>query len=68
MFSENVQSTQSNRDMAVYLDEVSLRHVRHSKSSTQDGCTMNDFEKSIEFRDIVYAVFQGRGLRRFEFR
>ncbi len=42
----------------------SLRHRRSCSPKLEDNYS-NDFNKSIEFKDLIYAVFQGRGLRKY---
>ncbi|VDK37487.1 unnamed protein product [Taenia asiatica] len=44
--------------------EISYFHsVVGSSNCSLDKCSSGGFQKSIEFKDLVYAVFQGRGLR-----
>lgn len=41
--------------------------VVDSRNRSSEKCNSGGFQKSIEFKDLVYAVFQGRGLRNFAF-
>lgn len=42
--------------------EPDLQSIATLQSQNASECAQNDFNKSIEFKDLVYAVFQGRGL------
>ncbi|VDL50677.1 unnamed protein product [Hymenolepis diminuta] len=58
-------SSQNDNDVELSMklsSEPDLQSIATLQSQNASECAQNDFNKSIEFKDLVYAVFQGRGL------
>nr|CDS29201.1 ATP binding cassette sub family G [Hymenolepis microstoma] len=58
-------SSQNENDLELSMkisSEPDVISIANSQSQNASVYAKDDFQKSIEFKDLVYAVFQGRGL------
>ncbi|KAL5104444.1 ATP-binding cassette sub-family G member 1 [Taenia crassiceps] len=56
-YSLKAKNVNNNSENSYFYSAVDLRN------QSQEKCNSGGFQISIEFKDLVYAVFQGRGLR-----
>lgn len=64
--NDTVIAAQDDADMELTINNSNKSNSqpnRNSQSGKVDEFVQNDFQKSIEFKNLVYAAFQGRGLR-----
>lgn len=48
----------------IQTDNANTQCYKCIRNSSLDSWHQNESKKSIEFKDLIYAVFQGRGLRK----
>ncbi|KAM7537773.1 hypothetical protein Aperf_G00000078476 [Anoplocephala perfoliata] len=62
-FNNMIKTAQDDTDIELTTNYSSVSNFQSIHDSQSGEFAQNDFQKSIEFKDLVYAAFQGRGLR-----